>query len=750
MELHPWWAGFGVAAACLEGVGTHADSFWKAAASGVAGANLVEIRYDSNTGVVGLRLDIDVERPQDLAFPIRSIEPVAVLLSAHDQAQPTVLALRQGFPDTLHQNWVPEGMPPALCIDDRPWAEARLSWTPADTIRRIQLWLAKAARGDLHETARPLEPHFFPAPRSLVIPRAALEQSEGKPVELVGFVHAEDNRVVVTHDVARFSGKLPDTGRLLVTVHRAGERPMGSMKHAPATLGSLAHELSASGVDLAKALKQRMYDWAGLKGDDVRRLTSSLAIVVAFPVRGADGRIADDVKAFVTALSAGEVGVALGALYRNDSGKGAKDAFVRAMLAGAMKIDDVIIEPCEVHLAFDRELGAVMGGRQVDQRRAVLVGAGSLGSQLALNLAREGAFIWSVVDEDRLLPHNLARHALSCEDVGLPKAIALARKIEMLTGEPMTAIFTGVERPGPKEAEPLGEAFVRADVIIDASASVAAARHLSDMQAGARRVSAFFNPAGTDVVILTEAADRTVTLRDLEGQYYSLLLSDPVLAGHLGADQGRIRYSGSCRSLTNRIPASNAALLSAIASRGITRGLQEEHGTVRIWSVGDSGEIKLVERQGIAVTRVEISGWQLAYDQSVLDVMSALRDAQLPAETGGVLLGVADMSRRSIHVVAALPAPADSVGTAAGFERGVDGLGAEIARASAIAMHQVRYVGEWHSHPARASAMPSQIDIRQLQWLRAELSVDGLPALMAIAADDGRFSFIVSGEGDRP
>ena len=95
MELHPWWTGFGVVIADPEALGLHARYFWKAVAGGIAGASLVEVRHDGDSGVVGLRLDIDVERPQDLEFPIRGVEPVAVLLSALDQAQPTILALRQ-------------------------------------------------------------------------------------------------------------------------------------------------------------------------------------------------------------------------------------------------------------------------------------------------------------------------------------------------------------------------------------------------------------------------------------------------------------------------------------------------------------------------------------------------------------------------------------------------------------------------------------------------------------------------------
>ena len=57
---------------------------------------------------------------------------------------------------------------------------------------------------------------------------------------------------------------------------------------------------------------------------------------------------------------------------------------------------------------------------------------GALGSQIAINLAREGAFSWTVVDSDYLLPHNLARHALLTDELGAPKALALARQMGLL------------------------------------------------------------------------------------------------------------------------------------------------------------------------------------------------------------------------------------------------------------------------------------------------------------------------------
>ena len=82
----------------------------------------------------------------------------------------------------------------------------------------------------------------------------------------------------------------------------------------------------------------------------------------------------------------------------------------------------------------------------------------------------------------------------------------------------------------------------------------------------------------------------------------------------------------------------------------------------------------------------------------------------------------------------AMQPPEDSRGTPTGFERGIVGLLAEVNRAAEASMHQLRYVGEWHSHPRRSSPLPSGVDIRQLAWLGSELENERLPALIAIAA----------------
>ena len=144
-----------------------------------------------------------------------------------------------------------------------------------------------------------------------------------------------------------------------------------------------------------------------------------------------------------------------------------------------------------------------------------------------------------------------------------------------------------------------------------------------------------------------------------------------------------------------------------------------------------------------------LGAWAIAYDDELLSELARLRDSRLPRETGGVLLGIADMSRKSIHVVHALPEPEDSRGSCDGFERGVVGLKAAVSAAVEASLHQLSYAGEWHSHPRRSSPLPSTIDLAQIVWLGNELEHEGLPELMAIAADDGAFAFVLAGPRSR-
>ena len=244
--------------------------------------------------------------------------------------------------------------------------------------------------------------------------------------------------------------------------------------------------------------------------------------------------------------------------------------------------------------------------------------------------------------------------------------------------------------------------------------------------------------------MMVENANRSITIRDLEAQYYRHLICDLRLSCHLETKGPGVRYSGSCRSLTNRIPASNTAILSALISQAITRALDTVDASVSIWTLKDNGEVQLVSFDGTPVIRTRSDEWNIVYDEELVSNIMAVRSEKLPNETGGVLLGVTDINASSIHIVHALTQPEDSLGTPSGFERGVFDLWDQVSNAMTTTMDQVRYVGEWHSHPEGALATPSLTDIEQLNWLKSEMEIEGLKGLIAIAAGDGSFSLVTS------
>jgi integrative and conjugative element protein (TIGR02256 family) len=112
------------------------------------------------------------------------------------------------------------------------------------------------------------------------------------------------------------------------------------------------------------------------------------------------------------------------------------------------------------------------------------------------------------------------------------------------------------------------------------------------------------------------------------------------------------------------------------------------------------------------------------------------RANQLPKETGGVLLGVVDYERQRIHVAHCINGPSDSVSSSSEFERGISKLPNVIQAACNCVMHQVRYIGEWHSHPSGASARPSETDVSQITWLAKRLEPASQPGVMLIIAED--------------
>lgn len=135
------------------------------------------------------------------------------------------------------------------------------------------------------------------------------------------------------------------------------------------------------------------------------------------------------------------------------------------------------------------------------------------------------------IDNDYFWPHNIARHILASNDIGYTKVKSLENLSRLIQSDSdLIAIAADVFSENPS----VHTTFSQADVILDASASIAVERYLAlDIQSNAQRISCFLNPQGTATVMLLESTDRTVRLDLLEMQYYRELLTNEKYSDHM-------------------------------------------------------------------------------------------------------------------------------------------------------------------------------------------------------------------------
>ena len=705
-------------------------------------ASITGARRDGRREIV--ILEVETNRPQRPAYSILHREPVAVVLFEDDTFAPTVLSLRSDFPDTPHQNWMPDGMPFSLCVDDRPWQDARPLYTPAELLHRIMKWFERAGRGGLHDLRQPLDPFFMRQGIDVVMPRNLFELAPSQRLELVGTRHDTDNLAVITVRLPLPGEQRGLNGALLFVALQIAPGTMGRMRRAPADLASLMRELGARGVNLADDLAARITAWSAEGGDSRARFSSRLGVLLQMPIIGPDGVTtgATDNVAFLTLATIGDTGIALGRLDRSPQSMKGGSRYTRLITPAVVDQGKLAAMPLlmgTAHVEFDRVRAAELSGKTADlPPRIVQVGAGTIGSLATEILVREGfGARWTTIDPDFLLPHNLARHDLSAADVGLPKAIALANRLRLLRSDlTADAIVADVLKAAELRDAIVG-AISSADLVIDAAASVPVGRFLCDQEGAARRTSIFFNPAGTAVVLLMESADRKVDLRALEAAYYGAILQLPELHDHLSQSADAVPYAGACRAVTSRISASRAQTLTGLVTAELVDAVTKPDAVAQVWTLTSGGVASVHTIDVGSVQSASVAGWTITLPRSLEQRILQMRTANLPAETGGVVFGLVDLVRLRIDLVEAWPAPPGSCGSETEFIRGTKGLRQEVEKAIARTLEQVRYVGEWHSHPRRARTRPSPTDLCQLGWLTSTLSMDGCPALMLIAGDRG-------------
>lgn len=631
------------------------------AEGGIDHAILVECRRSGSDETVVFDVRIEVPNNRRVHAILRR-ERIAATFHEGDQAVPRVEALRKDFPEVPHLNLHLQDFPRNLCLYDERYEELKRGWTAPRFVHRVREWLALNAKGELHPEDQGLEPILVDFAGHIVLPHdlatGGVERLFATGIELKGrhcFLEAHREQPARAHP----------SHVLVVSVHRCQPQTHGVIHRCPQTLADVAELAQAAGLDLIDELRRALPTW---KGESTE---SKVALVLVFPKRRTEEGPVEghDTWCFAIGHSVGQLGIELG-VWEEMNGELAFLLEVDPKKRG-QGVSVAVLNPC---FAMTRaHLSRLNGGQNPNDARIVGVGVGALGSQVVMNMARSGFGQWTLVDPDRLMPHNLARHALDGNSVGVSKAEAVACAAGTLSREEGGPV--GLDADIFKESDEVRSALCSADWIIDMTASVAAQRHLTrDVDSPGRRACTFLSPSGGDLVVLAEDAERNTTLDALEMQYYRALLHQDGLAGHLESDGGRHRYARSCGDLTSSMPQDLVALHSAIASRNLRGVLAGEAPFIGVWRADVNSGVRYIQVEVQRVTEFRLGGWTVVLDDGLRECLDRSREEKLPNETGDVLLGSFDMERKILYVVDTLPSPPDSEERRDLYIRGCEGL----------------------------------------------------------------------------
>lgn len=700
---------------------------------------IVELRlFSAMPPYVGIVVDVadgTIEPKNDVGIMPRERLCISYRPDAHVPAE--VRALRKDFPEVVHLDSVEADAPASLCLYE-DWGFEERRWTPRRHLGRILWWLRETSRGSLHAQDQALEQLFYANGHTVVLPAEFQDQS----AEKLGAFHLSqverpDNRLYLIASIEKPDVRGPSFQPLMLDLPEIENLPV---QHPPRNLGELSDQLQRAGSALQPnfdvALKRQFRSSAEGQGVGGR-----LLLIVRIP-RARGGVIERiDSRGFLVCETFENVGIRMGALFRPDPNG---PAFVcdDLKIGGiAAPPDDrwrsIPIEMVDLRLMPSRKFARTISGipEEGAEFAGVLAGVGSLGSAMADIWGREGWGRWTFIDPDEIAPHNLVRHVSTSGAVGFPKAQCVRAHVAQSLGQDRKDTKAICSRANDEASSEVAAALEAADLLVDASTTIEVPRDWSEREMP-RSASTFVTHSGMSAVLLIEDQEQRVRLSALEAQYYRAIICEPWGEEHLQRPD-HLRVGAGCRDHSVVLSYELIKLHAAQLARRLRKGVETAGAAIFVWTLDDStGGISAASVPVHQVRSLKRGDWDVRWDEGLREKLHALREANLPSETGGVLVGVIDQKLRTMTVVDASAAPADSDADATGFTRGTDGSEAYVSRCAKLTGGMVGYIGEWHSHPDGHSASPSTTDAALLATLTERLAVDGVPALMVIVSAD--------------
>lgn len=648
---------------------------------------------------------ICLEVPDDPVNDIRDAEEIAIICHKEDVSLPEVYALRKDFPTELaHSNARSYARPVSLCVSDVTFTDIRPQFNSYDFITSIRRWFSLNSENKLHEDDRPLEV-FFAFQEACCLMNVPEDNNpyvryikKSKLTSTLEFVEKNN----ATH----YTCWLP-TEKIYASNFARIPRTFGDLRQ----INSSIHE---SLTDTLLLFLQRTV--AG------KATLPLLLLVFATQQNHAGTKSNKNLFVIKTVCSP-------------------CDVIVKKRKLSAESFDAWFYQlPVEVATVLDmdsRQENALRNGVNNTLSKIAIIGSGTLGSALTDHFVREGITEELVItDFDFLFPHNLGRHTLPANKVMTSKVKSIKDLYKGIFAQRITALEGNFLSLSNQDKVRLNDGT---ELIVDVSTSIAVERHLAREQGKYRRCTSFLNPKGDDLVLLMEDIARTHSLDLLEMDYYRNLIEDHRFEHHLDQTEKLRTNTFSCREESVILNYENVRILTGILSQQIRKHILDKQEFLNIWHLNtEDGTIKSLP--------MSVSTWHQypypnvkVYVSSVVEAkIKSMYDASPDVETGGCLFGSYDRDYGVVYVYYMVEAPKDSMHTPVSFIRGFGGLTEEYERITTLTYHQVRYLGEWHSHPNMPNS-PSPTDDIQFNEMSFEQQSQDLPFIQMICGKNGLY-----------
>ena len=663
----------------------------------------VTCRINSHGDEIILMTLYQLEVPDEPVYDIREEEEVAIICHKEDFFIPEVYALRPDFPTELpHSNARSYLHPVSLCVSDVTFADIRPQFNAYDFIGLIRRWLNLSSVNQLHEADRPLEVFFSFHEVCCIV-----------------------NERTDVNPYVRYSKKTKMSSTLEFVTKSNATHYLISLPTEKIHTSNFARIPQAMG-DLRTVHSIGQY---GLTDSLLIELTNTVAGKATLPLL---------MLVFITQTS-------------RDNKKTSKDLFLIKTSSSPSEIvhkkitlsqstfeqwfNQLPVEVILLDVMASRFGNAVNNGIADGFKKVGVIGTGTLGAAVIDHFIREGCSEEvAIVDYDILLPHNLSRHTLTPDKVMTSKVRSLKDSYRGIFFQKLTAIEGNILMLSGNDKERF---YKGAELVMDLSTSIAVERVLAHNPGTFRRCTSFLNPKGDEIVLLMEDDVRVHRLDLLEMDYYRSLITDERFIQHLEQTDTVRTNSFSCRAESMILNYENVRALSAIVTSQIRKYYANKQPCLNIWHIdADSGTVSSLPMKMTEWSMIKQGNIEVCVSKEVENEIDNMSLASPEKETGGCLFGSYDRDFNVIYVYYMVQGPEDSVHTPVSFVRGFKGLTQEYERITKLTYHQVRYLGEWHSHPNMSNA-PSSTDKKQFDELWEEQQSQDLPFVQMIHGNNG-------------